>query len=86
MESFKSRVLGRSADEPETFETTVRLNIRSGAGTQHEKLEMSPLAPGTRLEVLSQQGAWRLVDVLDPVQDEHDIHGWVHGRFIRRIS
>jgi uncharacterized protein YgiM (DUF1202 family) len=86
MESFKSRVLGRSADEPEIFETTVRLNIRSGAGTQHEKLEMSPLAPGTRLEVLSQQGAWRLVDVLDPVQDEHDIHGWVHGRFIRRIS
>lgn len=86
MDSFKSRVLGRHADEPEIFETIVSLNIRKGAGTQHEKLAMSPLAPRTRLEVLGQQGAWRLVDVLDPVQDEHDIHGWVHGRFIRQID
>lgn len=86
MDSFQSRVLGRQDDEPEIFETIVGLNIRRGAGTQHEKLPMSPLAAGTRLEVLAQQGAWRLVDVLDPIQDENDVHGWVHGRYIRRVS
>jgi N-acetylmuramoyl-L-alanine amidase len=86
MNSFQARVLGRQDDDPEIYETIVGLNIRRGAGTQHEKLPMSPLSAGTRLEVLSEQGAWRLVDVLDPVQDENDVHGWVHGRYIRRVS
>ena len=86
MDSFQARVLGRQDDEPEIFEAIVGLNIRRGAGSQHEKLPMSPLAVGTRLEVLAQQGAWRLVDVLDPIQDENDVHGWVHGRYIRRVN
>jgi N-acetylmuramoyl-L-alanine amidase len=86
MDSFQARVLGRQDDEPEIFETIVGLNIRRGAGTQYEKLPMSPLTAGTRLEVLSQQGAWRLVDVLDPIQNEYDINGWVHGRYIRRVN
>lgn len=86
MDSFRSRVMGREADEPEVFETIVALNIRRGPGAWHEKLSFSPLAAGTRLEVLTQQGAWHLVDVLDPVQDENDVHGWVHGKFIRQVE
>jgi len=83
MDSFRARVIGRKDDEPEVFETIVDLNIRRGAGTRFDKLSVSPLPTGTRLEVLAQEGAWRLVDVLDPVNGETDVHGWVHGRYIR---
>ena len=86
MDSFQARVIGREEDEPDVFETVTELNIRQGAGTQHEKLPVSPLQAGTRLEVVAHQGAWRLVDVLDPIVDENDVNGWVHGRYIRRVS
>lgn len=86
MDSFQARVIGREDDELEVFETMVDLNIRIGAGTQYDKLPVSPLPPSTRLEVVAQQGAWRLVDVLDPIKGETDVHGWVHGRFIRRVA
>ncbi len=86
MDSFRARVIGRENDEPELFETIVDLNIRLGAGTQYEKLPVSPLSAGTRLDVVAQEGSWRLVDVLDPINDETDVQGWVHGRYIRRIS
>lgn len=85
MRSFEARVIGRKDDDPEVFETLVDLNIRLGAGTQHEKLPISPLPAGTRLEVVAQQGAWRLVDVLEPIKDETDIQGWVHGRYIQWV-
>jgi N-acetylmuramoyl-L-alanine amidase len=86
MDSFRARVIGRKDDDPELFETIVGLNIRVGAGTQHEKLPVSPLPTGTRLEVVAQQGSWRLVDVLDSVKGETDVQGWVHGRYIRRVA
>ncbi len=86
MDSFQARVIGRKDDEPEVFETIVDLNIRLGAGTQHDKIPISPLPTGIRLEVVAQQGSWRLVNVLDPINGETDVQGWVHGRYIRRIS
>jgi N-acetylmuramoyl-L-alanine amidase len=86
MGSFQARVIGRQDDEPEVFETIVALNIREGAGTRYDKLPGSPLAPGTRLEVVGQEGAWRLIDVLEEVNGDTDVQGWVHGRYIRRIG
>jgi N-acetylmuramoyl-L-alanine amidase len=85
MVSFRSRIFGREGDEPPRFETTAALNIRSGPGTQHDTVPGSPLPIGTRLQVLAEQDSWRLVDVLDVVQDLNDIQGWVHQRFIRRV-
>lgn len=85
MDSFRARVLGRANDEPEVFETISNLNIREGAGTQFKKLDVSPLPPGTRLEVLAVEGSWRLVDVLGKVHDDDDVQGWVHGRYIRPL-
>lgn len=83
MQSFRSAVMGRDADEPPLFETATALNIRSGPGSDHGKLPGSPLPAGTKLEVLAESGLWRRVDVLEPVGDEMDLEGWVHGRFIR---
>ncbi|NBC16559.1 MAG: N-acetylmuramoyl-L-alanine amidase, partial [Bacteroidetes bacterium] len=84
--SFRARVMGRAADAPPVHATTTHLNIRTGPGTQHEKLEGSPLPPETRVEVLDTQAEWRFVDVLDEVDDVMDLQGWVHGRYLRRMD
>jgi N-acetylmuramoyl-L-alanine amidase len=86
MASFRAAVMGRHDDSPEIYETTTALNIRKGPGTDQEKHDVSPLPEGTRLEVLSVEGLWRLVDVLDKVRGESDIIGWVHGRYIRMVG
>ena len=84
MDSFRAAIIGRGQDEaPELFETTTDLNIRKGPGTHHDKLPLSPLPKGTRLAVVSQEGSWRLVDVLEPLRGEMDVQGWVHGRYIK---
>lgn len=87
MASYRGSVIGREtaeaeADGDDAFVTTTALNIRTGPGTEHDKLAMGPLPTGTRLEVLAESGVWRQVDVLDAIGGDADIHGWVHGRFI----
>lgn len=90
LRSIRSAALGRADPEDseaaERFEdarTTAALNIRMGPGTQHEKLPASPLPEGTGVKILDTQGAWRYVEVLEPVQGHADVEGWVHGRFLR---
>ncbi|ETW95661.1 MAG: hypothetical protein ETSY1_29675 [Candidatus Entotheonella factor] len=85
MSSFRAAAVGRADDEPELYETTTALNIRTGPGSGHEKLPQSPLPKGTRLEVLSTTGVWYEVDVLDEVAGDMDISGWVHSRYARRV-
>lgn len=82
MGSFRGRLLGREADAEERWRTTTRLNIRSGAGTQHEPLPQSPLAKGTPVRVLDRRGSWCLVDVERSVRGANDVQGWVHGKFL----
>jgi N-acetylmuramoyl-L-alanine amidase len=82
MSSFRSRVLGRAADEPAAHISTTALNIRTGPGTQFPLLPGSPLPLGTRMQVIGSQGSWRLVDVLDVISGFNDLQGWVHARFI----
>ncbi len=86
MLSFQSLIAGRDSDDAEDiFETTTALNIRKGPGTEFEKfIDVSPLPKGTRLSLLESQGVWRKVDVMDIVNNEMDIVGWVHGRYIER--
>lgn len=81
MASFKARVLGRAQDEPLRYRTAAALNIRSGPGTQHERLPESPLPEGARVEPLRTQGSWWLVDVLEGA-GESDVQGWVHSRWL----
>jgi len=89
MANFRDRVFGRDdsgdgsdrADE-DLLVTTANLNIRSGPGTGFDKLDVSPLPPGTRLEALEEEGRWLRVFVLDTVNNEMDIEGWVHRNFV----
>jgi len=86
MGSFRARILGRDADRAPRYETTTHLNIRRGPGTGHDRLEVAPLPPGTRVEILREDGRWRLVDVEDEVGGESDVQGWVHGGYLRRTE
>lgn len=83
MASFRARLFGRSGGEVVEHRTTTELNIRTGPGSQHPTLPQSPLAAGTRVDVVAEQGSWRLVDVLGVV-GEMDLQGWVHGRYLER--
>lgn len=86
MASFRARLLGRSADRSVRRETTDTLVVREGPGTAHPKLAIGPLSPGTAVQVLAEQGSWRLVDVEGEVGGENDVQGWVHGGFLRRLD
>jgi N-acetylmuramoyl-L-alanine amidase len=85
MGSFRSRLLGRKEDHTPIYQTITRLNIRTGPGSQHPTIPGSPLPTGTSLEILTTQGSWWLADVLvdEPVSD---MQGWVHGRYLKRVS
>lgn len=82
MESFRSHVMGRNADEEDVLRVTTNLNIRSGPGTQHAKLIDSTLPAGTRVVVYQHQGNWRFVYVVDEVDGVSDLEGWVHGAYL----
>ncbi len=83
LESLRARLLGREEHQPPTLETSTHLNIRSGPGTEFERLEGSPLAPGVLVEVVEEAADWRLVDVSEGEGRPADLQGWVHGKFLR---
>lgn len=66
---------------PEIYETTTRVNIRGGAGTEYEKLDISPLSAGQRVVKHADDGAWVMVSLTaDPA-----VQGWIHGRYLRLV-
>jgi N-acetylmuramoyl-L-alanine amidase len=85
MQSFRGRAIGRSASEPELFETVTELNIRTGPGIEFGTLPRSPLSKGARLFVNARDASWCAVDVLN-VDGNSDLTGWVHGDFIRPVA
>lgn len=86
MNSFRSKVLGRNADEVEVLETTTHLNIRKGAGSGYDLVPGGPLPPLTRVVIEDSRGSWRFVQVRDTVSGIMDLEGWVHGAFLRLTS
>jgi N-acetylmuramoyl-L-alanine amidase len=86
MDSFRSRLFGRTDDGNDIWETTTTVNVRLGPGTQFSVLAPSPVPPGTRVRVLGTDGSWRRVDVLDSVAGVNDLHGWMHENLIRAVA
>lgn len=86
MGNFRSRAMGGVDDRLPQYLTTDTLNIRTGAGAGFAALSEGPLPPGTRVEVLAEEGNWRKVDVMDTVGGANDLEGWVNGRFLRRAD
>jgi len=86
MNAFRSKALGRVNDQPKVYSTTTWLNIRTGPGSQFQRLDESPLPPDTRVAILDDHHhTWRFVDVLDPVSEVSGIQGWVHGGYLREL-
>lgn len=89
--TFRARLFGRADDTAtETgsgviYQTTTNLNIRSNPGEQFERLSVSPLPRGTRLKVVDSEGVWRRVEVIDTVKGVKNVHGWVHGDYIKPV-
>lgn len=85
LESFRAHVLGRSEDAEMRYQTTTVLNIRSGPGAEFAPIPGSPLPAGTEVVVQKTQGNWRFVDVLNVVNENADLEGWVHGRYLAAV-
>lgn len=86
MDSFRSKLIGRVQDRPQTFMTTRTLNIRSGPDYRTPLVLGNPLPERTRLEIISREGRWCFVDVLDEVEEDMDIQGWVHAHYLKDIN
>jgi len=85
MSSFRAQVEGRADEREPHFLTTAFLNIRSGPGTEHPRVEGSPLPPETEVEVLREEGVWRWVQVDGEVDGIRGVEGWVHGRYLSPV-
>lgn len=88
MPTFRARVLGRRGDDAPValVQTTTSLHIRTGPGAHFDKLPVSPLPAGAKLELLGESGSWRQVLCLDLVAGEMDVEGWVHGRYLAPLG
>jgi N-acetylmuramoyl-L-alanine amidase len=85
LESVRARLLGRDDDQPERYRTTVRLYVRSGAGSDFPALPGTPLPPSTEVEVVAKHGVWWQVDVVGEVNGVMDILGWCHSRYLEAL-
>ena len=85
MESFRSKLLGRMELHPPEFASIRDLYLRSGPGHQHPILH-SKMAKDTKVEVLSTEGMWSLIDPLEAIEGDEDIQGWVLSRDLRRVE
>ncbi len=86
MGSFRARLLGRSEDAYPHYRTITVLNIRTGPGTNHERLPESPLSRGAWLEVLDENGPWRYVALSGRDSAAGEVLGWVHGGYLQRAG
>ncbi len=86
MESYRARVIGTKDDQLEEYETITHLNIRQGPGTEYDKILPNPLPPDTNVAVIDVDGVWMFVDVLDEINNDSDIEGWVHGKYLRLVN
>lgn len=83
--NIQSMVMGRETQEDvlPIKQTTTVLNIRTGPGTNHSKLPEGPLPNETNVLILDKVNNWHFVEVLEEVNGNIDIQGWVYGAYLR---
>lgn len=86
MHSFRSKLIGREADALPVLKTARSLHVRSGPGFQYPKLLAKPLPKQVQVEIIQREASWYLVDVLDEVDEEMDVQGWVHSRHLNNTE
>ena len=84
MENFKAKIVGRADEQPQLFLTTIPLAIRTGPGSEHPKILTENLPEGSKVFILEHKLSWAHVDVVDDIDGEMDIQGWVHARYLKR--
>jgi hypothetical protein len=86
MKDLRTQLLGLSEPVSAIHQVTTSLKIHSGAGVETPTIPGSPLPPGTKVAVLSKQGEWCRVEVLQPVNGHEELHGWVHGNYLKQLT
>lgn len=72
---FRGKVWGPSTEEAEVIRVFRSLNLRSGPGTEHERVGQA--AKGQKLKVVGRDGIW----VQLATEDGSTV--WAHGRYLR---
>ena len=87
LKELRAQLVGRAEEHtPAIHQVTTTLKIHDAAGTDKPTVPGSPLPAGTKVAVVARQGDWCRVDVLQPVNGHAELHGWVHGNYLKRIS
>ncbi len=85
-EQAPSDVPGGEMAEAGTYRVTSRLNIRTGPGTQYDKLPEGPLERGAGVELVEKNGPWWRVLAPDGTDDEEIIKGWVLSAYLEPVE
>lgn len=80
---YRAYVMGRDGGGARLYHTTDALNLRSGPSAGSGKIVPGGLPKGTRVMPLGpRRGAWWKVQVLDAIDGDRDLEGWVHSRYL----
>jgi len=77
---FRSIPAPRDHDGADVYVATAVLNVRSGPGLEHPKVEGSPLAQGQRVQVVEVSGPWWHVRTPDAA-----VEGWAASHFLQSV-
>jgi N-acetylmuramoyl-L-alanine amidase len=80
MHSFQNICAPRDDDGGDAYVAISELNVRSGPGVEHPKVEGGPLVTGQRVYVVAVQGSWWHVHALGSA-----LEGWVSSRYLRNV-
>jgi N-acetylmuramoyl-L-alanine amidase len=80
MHAFQNICAPRADDGADVYAAITDLNVRSGPGVEHPKVDGGPLALGQRVYVVDVKGNWWHVHAQGSL-----LEGWVSSRFLRNV-
>ena len=80
LQMFRSIPAPRDQDGADVYAATAVLNVRSGPGVEHPKVEGGPLGQGQRVQVVEVSGQWWHIRTPDAA-----VEGWVASHFLQSV-